>query len=123
MSNFILDRGDEAFTDAICSSLTKRGVDWADCSDEPVMQASNKDRYLILSSSTNSCDVNSKNFEKFLRDQKISKAFVLKTGASKFEIFENIPLVKSFNKFFILFSLVLSGDSLNGPSSQMNPFW
>ena len=88
MSNFILDRGDEAFTDAICSSLTKRGVDWADFSDEPVMQASNKDRYLILSSSTNSCDVNSKNFEKFLRDQKIAKAFVLKTGASKFEIFE-----------------------------------
>jgi two-component system response regulator FlrC len=87
MSNFILDRGDEAFTDAICSSLKKRGVDWADLSNEPV-QASNKDRCLVISSSTNSCDVNSKIFEAFLREQKVSKAFILVAGTPKFEIFE-----------------------------------
>ena len=88
MSNFILDRGDEAFTDAICSSLKKRGVDWADLSGESVVQASNKDRCLVISSSTNSCDVNSKIFETFLREQKVSKAFILVAGTPKFEIFE-----------------------------------
>ena len=88
MSNFILDRGDEAFADAISSSLKKRGVDWADFCVDAGMQASNKERCLILSGSTHTCDVNSKSFETFLRDQKITKAFILETGASKFEIIE-----------------------------------
>ena len=88
MSNFILDCGDEAFADLIRSSLKKRGVEWAELNDVPVIQAHNKERTLVLSSSTDSCDVNSKTFETFLREQKVSKAFILKTGCSKFEIIE-----------------------------------
>ena len=110
MSNFILDRGDEAFADAISSSLKKRGVDWADFCVDAGMQASNKERCLILSGSTHTCDVNSKSFETFLRDQKITKAFILETGASKFEIIEkcngaikfvNVPTLKVTLVFFI----------------------
>ena len=88
MSNFILDRGNMAFADVICSSLKKRGVEWAELSDGTAVRVPNKERCLVLSDSTSSCDVNSKSFETFLREQKITKAFVLQTGASKFEILE-----------------------------------
>ena len=86
MSNFILDSGDKAFADVIRSALKKRGVEWTELNDGLVMQSQNKERCLVLSSSTDSCDVNAKSFETFLREQKISKAFILMAGTSKFEI-------------------------------------
>ena len=88
MSNFILDLGDEAFFNATCSAFSKRGVDWTTVDDQLPRQSANPERYLIISASTNTCDVYSDEFEIFLRSNKFTKAFILVSSAPKFEITE-----------------------------------
>ena len=86
MSNFILDCGDKIFAEVTCAALKKRGVEWINFGDEATIQSHSKERCLIISSLTNSCDVNSDSFEGFLRSNKITKAFVLVCGTNKFEV-------------------------------------
>ena len=88
MSKFILDCGDEIFAKTICAALKKRGVDWSSFGDETAVQSRSKERCLVISSATDSCDINSDNFETFLRSNKITKAFVLVCGTEEFEISE-----------------------------------
>ena len=88
MSKFILDCGDEIFAKTICAALKKRGVDWSSFGDETAVQSHSKERCLVISSATDSCDINSDNFETFLRSNKITKAFVLVCGTEEFEISE-----------------------------------
>ena len=86
MSNFIMDCGDKIFAEVTCAALKKRGVEWINFGDEATIQSHSKERCLIISSLTNSCDVNSDSFEVFLRSNKITKAFVLVCGTNKFEV-------------------------------------
>ena len=73
MSNFIMDCGDKIFAEVTCAALKKRGVEWINFGDEATIQSHSKERCLIISSLTNSCDVNSDSFEVFLIGQFIIK--------------------------------------------------
>lgn len=85
MSNFILDRGDEVFAERVAEALSHRAVTWHDLCDE-ILPSARSDRFLILSSTTESCDVNSNNFVDFLKAKKISKAFIFTPGKDQFSI-------------------------------------
>ena len=86
MSNFIMDCGDKIFAEVTRAALKKRGVEWIDFGDAATIHSHSRERCLIISSLTNSCDVNSDSFEGFLRSNKITKAFVLVCGTNKFEV-------------------------------------
>ena len=86
MSNFIMDCGDKSFAEVTRAALKKRGVEWIDFGDAATIHSHSRERCLIISSLTNSCDVSSDSFEDFLRSNKITKAFVLVCGTNKFEV-------------------------------------
>ena len=88
MSNFILDQSDDAFSNAVSFAFSKRGIEWTKMGDDLPNQSAKQEKCLILSSTTNLCDVNSGNFEVFLREHKITKAVVFVTGSRKFEIID-----------------------------------
>ena len=90
MSKFIVDCGDKAFAEKIGTALDKRGVEWKAFGDDDATQPSSKDRCLIISSKSDSCDVNSDSFQVFLRSNKISRVFVLECEAAKFSSNEKL---------------------------------
>ena len=66
MSNFIMDCGDKIFAEVTRAALKKRGVEWIDFGDAATIHSHSRERCLIISSLTNSCDVNSDSFEELL---------------------------------------------------------
>jgi two-component system response regulator FlrC len=128
MANFILDRGDEVFAERVAEALSHRAVTWCNLCDE-ISPSARSDRFLILSSATESCDVNSNNFVHFLKANKISKAFVFIAGKDQFsiehklngaivlvstpiDVQENSPLVEFY---LALFLEQVLGKSINFP--------
>ena len=133
MSNFILDQSDEAFLNAVSFAFAKRGIEWTKLGDDLLNQSANQEKCLILSSTTDLCDINSNNFEIFLREHKITKAVVFVTGSSKFEIidkrngaikFVHVPVVLSektstFEFFLSLFLEQIIGKYVNLPCGDV----
>jgi|TARA_B110000240_G_scaffold102469_1_gene115994 two-component system response regulator FlrC len=133
MSNFILDQSDEAFLNAVSFAFAKRGIEWTKLGDDLLNQSANQEKCLILSSTTDLCDINSNNFEIFLREHKITKAVIFVTGSSKFEIidkrngaikFVHVPVVLSektstFEFFLSLFLEQIIGKYVNLPCGDV----
>ena len=133
MSNFILDQSDEAFLNAVSFAFAKRGIEWTKLGDDLLNQSANQEKCLILSSTTDLCDINSNNFEIFLREHKITKAIVFVPGSSKFEIidkrngaikFVHVPVVLSektstFEFFLSLFLEQIIGKYVNLPCGDV----
>jgi two-component system response regulator FlrC len=133
MSNFILDQSDEAFLNAVSFAFSKRGIEWTKLGDDLLNQSANQEKCLILSSTTDLCDINSNNFEIFLREHKITKAVIFVTGSSKFEIidkrngaikFVHVPVVLSektstFEFFLSLFLEQIIGKYVNLPCGDV----
>jgi two-component system response regulator FlrC len=133
MSNFILDQSDEAFLNAVSFAFAKRGIEWTKLGDDLLNQSANQEKCLILSSTTDLCDINSNNFEIFLREHKITKAVIFVTGSSKFEIidkrngaikFVHVPVVLSektstFEFFLSLFIEQIIGKYVNLPCGDV----
>ena len=133
MSNFILDQSDEAFLNAVSFAFAKRGIEWTKLGDDLLNQSANQEKCLILSSTTALCDINSNNFEIFLREHKITKAVIFVTGSSKFEIidkrngaikFVHVPVVLSektstFEFFLSLFLEQIIGKYVNLPCGDV----
>ncbi len=133
MSNFILDQSDEAFLNAVSFAFAQRGIEWTKLGDDLLNQSANQEKCLILSSTTDLCDINSNNFEIFLREHKITKAVVFVTGSSKFEIidkrngaikFVHVPVVLSektstFEFFLSLFLEQIIGKYVNLPCGDV----
>ena len=86
MSNFLVDFGDEAFANQICSDLIKRGIEWSTLDENPKAQTAKSNRTLIVSSRTSNCDVMSSEFAHFLRGHNISQAYVFVPGQDQFYI-------------------------------------
>ena len=133
MSNFILDQSDEAFLNAVSFAFAKRGIEWTKLGDDLLNQSANQEKCLILSSTTDLCDINSNNFEIFLREHKITKAVIFVTGSSKFEIidkrngaikFVHVPVALSektstFEFFLSLFLEQIIGKYVNLPCGDV----
>ena len=133
MSNFILDQSDEAFLNAVSFAFAKRGIEWTKLGDDLLNQSANQEKCLILSSTTDLCDINSNNFEIFLREHKITKAVIFVTGSSKFEIidkrngaikFVHVPVLLSektstFEFFLSLFLEQIIGKYVNLPCGDV----
>ena len=133
MSNFILDQSDEAFSNAVRFAFAKRGIEWTKLGDELLNQSANQEKCLILSSTTDLCDINSNNFEVFLREHKITKAVVFVTCSSKFEIIDKrngaikfvyVPVALSertntFEFFLSLFLEQIIGKYVNLPCGDV----
>ena len=133
MSNFILDQSDDAFSNAVSFAFSKRGIEWTKLGDDLPNQSANQEKCLILSSTTNLCDINSGDFEVFLRKYKITKAVVFVTGSRKFEItdkrngaikFVYVPVLLSektykFDLFLSLFIEQIIGKYVNLPCGDV----
>ena len=133
MSNFILDQSDDAFLNAVSFAFSKRGIEWTKLGDDLPNQSANQEKCLILSSTTNLCDINSGDFEVFLRKHKITKAVVFVTGSRKFEItdrrngaikFVYVPVLLSektykFDLFLSLFIEQIIGKYVNLPCGDV----
>ena len=133
MSNFILDQSDDAFSNAVSFAFSKRGIEWTKLGDDLPNQSANQEKCLILSSTTNLCDINSGDFEVFLRKHKITKAVVFVTGSRKFEItdkrngaikFVYVPVLLSektykFDLFLSLFIEQIIGKYVNLPCGDV----
>ena len=133
MSNFILDQSDNAFSNAVSFAFSKRGIEWTKLGDDLPNQSANQEKCLILSSTTNLCDINSGDFEVFLRKHKITKAVVFVTGSRKFEItdkrngaikFVYVPVLLSektykFDLFLSLFIEQIIGKYVNLPCGDV----
>ena len=133
MSNFILDQSDEAFLNAVSFAFAKRGIEWTKLGDDLLNQSANQEKCLILSSTTDLCDINSNNFEIFLREHKITKAVIFVPGSSKFEIidkrngaikFVHVPVALSektstFEFFLSLFLEQIIGKYVNLPCGDV----
>jgi two-component system response regulator FlrC len=133
MSNFILDQSDEAFSNAVRFAFAKRGIEWTKLGDDLLNQSANQEKCLILSSTTDLCDINSNNFEVFLREHKITKAVVFVTCSSKFEIIDKrngaikfvyVPVALSertntFEFFLSLFLEQIIGKYVNLPCGDV----
>jgi len=86
MTNYLIDAGDDDFSQIICCALNKRGVEWYSLGDEVCTQTLSKERHLIISDKSKDCDVNSDKFETYLRLHKITKVVVLVANSETFDI-------------------------------------
>ncbi|MDC3393958.1 sigma-54 dependent transcriptional regulator [Planktomarina temperata] len=86
MTNYLIDAGDDDFSQIICCALNKRGVEWSSLGDEVCTQTLSKERHLIISDKSKDCDVNSDKFETYLRLHKITKVVVLVANSETFDI-------------------------------------
>ena len=81
MTHFIIDDSDEQFCDLVCSNLDNRGLAWILLSDDNAQAPNLKNKYLILSSKSDSFDTKSKSFVEYLRKLKFVKAFIFTPNA------------------------------------------